>query len=530
MKTLDKEPPPKFHQKFILSILILAIFFSIALFVINNTQSRRSSDKKQEKSKDTHSPESHKSTFGIIEAKVAKNFIMKKGQKDPQNLIVMVYDPKEFTEDVSVYQMKQDRLSLVNRCYLSDIRQWNRSLRYITTEGKLAYLQTLKKIYIDKDWYVHQSPIKGSVFEIELYAGDLDKVQDQCVEPIYVERDFKTGESRRRIFRNFQFYCAGSAHNQQTVFRDPSFSVSKINNAMIGVYDFQGYLALFTIPVNIDHSESYNFFENLKNSIEYDGFNPLMSENGKLIAIDIIKMKEISDCDLLNQRMHILKFRLEMKTEKDPKTKPSDQFIIERNGWSILLLHRGSPQKVEVPVSSYRLFKRDTSSPPIPNKCWSPSGNSLLFVGALEEPGVGNVYTVDVRTKETSKILEANDTSGEFNPSLDWTEHGILITCPDKIYFKYEGKNFRKLPLPAGIGSMKEGRISPDGKMIMFFGKRKGQGYVFIINLNSGKITEKCLDQTNMDNVQGGWIFEGKISIIKNRMDNVDYHRMYTNI
>lgn len=166
----------------------------------------------------------------------------------------------------------------------------------------------------------------------------------------------------------------------------------------------------------------------------------------------------------------------------------------------------------------------------IPHKCWSPDGGKILFVGAMEKDWCANVYTVNIETKKTEKVLEVNDTSRDFNPDLEWTENGMVITCPEAIFVKdvkvWEHINGVKkaepdtapvkLDIPSDITEMRNGRISPDGEKLMFFGIRNGKVHLFIYNLLTGKLQASELgDDLNMENYQGAWINRGKRSIIK---------------
>lgn len=118
------------------------------------------------------------------------------------------------------------------------------------------------------------------------------------------------------------------------------------------------------------------------------------------------------------------------------------------------------------------------------------------------------------------------------NPDLEWTGKGMVITCPDAIYVKdavVGGKKVeetRKLEIPEEITCFRNGKISPDGSLLMFFGKIRDKesiniDYLFILNLETGKIakTRVGFDRL-MDDYQGAWILDEGISVIKNEYDD----------
>ena len=458
--------------------------------------------------------------IGIIMACVIfdnSNKIISKEKNTPQNLIIMQYDQRKLNEKVSLYRIDDNKLKGIKETYLLNIRKWNRNPRYIQKDGNLVYFQTLEKVFL-KGFYCEKP--KGDSHDIQLYSNN--KRFSWSIDPIYVERDLRTGEEKKILFFYFLMRCPPT---YKIRYRRKEFFQSNIENDIFNTRGFGTLTFYATKPGShcnklfANGYPSYWIFKGLNNCYCFDSFNPLMSINRKLIAIDVAKIRNIASKKIIKE--------MNICNSEDSKSQLSNGKIsINRNGWSILTAKRESLEKPDLLVSNFRLFKRGVFPSQIPHKCWSPSSDKLLFVGALEKQGVGNVYSVDIDTKKIEKVLDVNDTSGEFNPYLEWTEHGILITCSDKMFFKPPGKKIKKINLPPSITNLKNGRISPDGDMIMFFGKKNNIICLFILNLKTNKITEEILDTNNMDCVQGSWIHKNRISTIKNRVDYVEYHRM----
>ena len=155
-----------------------------------------------------------------------------------------------------------------------------------------------------------------------------------------------------------------------------------------------------------------------------------------------------------------------------------------------------------------------------PHKCWNPEGTKILFVGSLEKFGEANVYIFDIKTDEKYKIPCITGDAGTFNPNLEWSEFGILITCQDSIHFKPKNsKKFKKLSIPEDINSVRGGKISPDGKYIYFFAKKGKLNYIFVMDINKKKYVQFELGEGDILSLEGSWINENGVSILKNQKD-----------
>jgi hypothetical protein len=187
----------------------------------------------------------------------------------------------------------------------------------------------------------------------------------------------------------------------------------------------------------------------------------------------------------------------------------------------------------EVIVNSHRVIRQQGNDIPIPHKCWSPAGDKILFTGALEKEYCANVYTIDINSRKIEKVLDVDDSSGSFNPDLEWNEHGMIITCKDGIFVRdvealeSSAGKLVKLPIPQDISDMKNGRISPDGNQLFFFGKKDGNVNLFVYNFaDSAMMSEIIGNDPDMENYQGTWIYKDRMSVIKNEMDYIKPENM----
>jgi hypothetical protein len=136
---------------------------------------------------------------------------------------------------------------------------------------------------------------------------------------------------------------------------------------------------------------------------------------------------------------------------------------------------------------------------------------------------------IDIKTGKYEKMLEKDDTTRRFNPDLEWTGNGIVITGKDEIFIRdvpampaSKGKTTR-LPIDGFISSLKNGRISPNGKTLAFIGRKNGVFSLFMYDF-ADKTTAAYETGTDFipDNYQGGWITPGKDSIINNQVERCD--------
>ncbi|MCD4786250.1 MAG: hypothetical protein K8T10_20700 [Candidatus Eremiobacteraeota bacterium] len=209
---------------------------------------------------------------------------------------------------------------------------------------------------------------------------------------------------------------------------------------------------------------------------------------------------------------------IEIHTSSGNKKNPK-RTEIEISSYPMYKVRKSSGIKKERFYTPYKVLKDNSNIYPIPHKFWSPDGKKLLFVGSLEEPGVGNVYVLDINTEKVDIFLERNDKSWCFNPDLEWTKNGILVTCRDAIYFKKVNEKISKLNLPGDLTELRYGKISPSGKHIMFFGKKQGSFYLFCVSSEGDVLASLRMGNGDIDKYQGSWIKKDKPSIIKNEAD-----------
>ncbi len=148
------------------------------------------------------------------------------------------------------------------------------------------------------------------------------------------------------------------------------------------------------------------------------------------------------------------------------------------------------------------------------NQVWSPSGEKILFI--REYPG--NKYEVciiDLSSGKSSTILNPMEELAYLD--LDWKEGGIVVTDGKRGIFFSRGKSskygLKLLKMSENIDHYARGRISPDGKKIMFFGSKRDESFLFIYNLETQKISSIKLKK-DIDEYMGGWIEEGQRSLI----------------
>jgi hypothetical protein len=210
-----------------------------------------------------------------------------------------------------------------------------------------------------------------------------------------------------------------------------------------------------------------------------------------------------------------------------PKTTSLNRLFLE---WAFpdSIKKSSIPRKI---VSGYPIYYQEKGKGiRIPHKVWSPDGKSILFTGALEKAYCANVYAVDVKTRKITKILDVNDSSGSFNPDLEWTKNGMVITSGNGIFLrdvKITGGSpgvIHKLQLPDSISDMRYGKISPDGKQLFFIGKKDNQVFVFIYNFEDRSLMEERAGTGNdVSQYCGAWINPDKDTIIKNELEYQEF-------
>ena len=300
---------------------------------------------------------------------------------------------------------------------------------------------------------------------------------------------------------------------------------------------------------------------NKKNHFFHDEliYNPSLSPDGKYHSFltDNGNFRlNFSDCKFNNWKMvRDWKLLIRLYVIKDGKVTVKPRRIPED-----LLKIMHNRLKTKIPSIWHK----------IPHKCWAHNSRLLLFAGRDRIMGFGNIYTANPETNSCRRILTLVDTSHTFNPDLEWSRYGIVITTPGTIYIagnKYKKSPFRsylkrrladnleipllystaclscpilpvkyleilknlvygkqeydflELKIPSDIKNMRYGKISPDGKKIMFFGERNKKFHLFVFNFTTGKLISRGLKGNKIDDFYGTWIQKGKISIIKNEMD-----------
>jgi len=159
--------------------------------------------------------------------------------------------------------------------------------------------------------------------------------------------------------------------------------------------------------------------------------------------------------------------------------------------------------------------------------CWSPDGNSILVAGIdKSEIGTKNagIYIVDVRTGQTTQVLNLSDYKDKINPpgddafplsDIQWSSDGKsifflfftdrlvkrdLATGEDKILYKHS--RFDR-------GVLKR---SPDGKSLLFAVRspEEKKSHLFTMPVEGGKEKELCTAQEASNFEMAMWSPDGK--------------------
>ena len=432
-----------------------------------------------------------------------------------RNIILMKYDPSNLSEDVVFFDISNRKITKRENFRIDNIREWNRNLRYIMNK-KIFYLQVKDVISDDPDI--------------------------RCMEPAFTER-LLSGTSKKTYYFTPFFTYLNSPHalgvgpdckspkelreelENRLVFRRPEYFISYRKNEIIAVKstdaEYLGAIFFFYLNKN-PLNTPLNKLVIIKKKFELeetDIFNPLMSSNGKFIAYYTTRKKLIP----INED--------KLKVSENKYKKESDKVYKDNNlGWSLYLVDTDGERK-PVKLASNYIFNKimiiDSKRVyPIPHKCWSPDNDEILFVGSQKPDGIGGVYTVDLKTRRISEIFR-NERAGFFNPGLEWTKYGVLITTEDSIYFKVKNKELFKLKLPNKINDLRTAKISSDGGKVFFFGRKKKKVFLFIYDLNTTKLQEKEIGEGEIDNYQGSWAANrDKLTVIKNEYDYTFYQPM----
>ena len=131
---------------------------------------------------------------------------------------------------------------------------------------------------------------------------------------------------------------------------------------------------------------------------------------------------------------------------------------------------------------------------------------NLVFLKVLylnEKYGATKAYLVKINFEWEDKESRSNKIN---------TSNGVA-----RINDGVDKDKLVKLDIPTDISNIRNGRISPDGSRLMFFGIRNKRVYLFILDLlNNPLIQSQQGDNLNMENYQGAWIEGRRMSIIRN--------------
>ena len=457
----------------------------------------------------------------IIETRQNNSNIKKNNQLYIKNdltnhcdIILMEYSRMSLSEKVKLLKLNGNNIDTLKEFELSNIYPWDRNLRYLNSKGNLVYFESLKEAYMDEDWNLYKSPtmVKGKKVDFIEYIFSSDPYKE-TYRPTFVEKNLSSQKERRRIFKEYIFEVNYNASNVSVAIRTRPSYYQYYNEKYILNRCF-GQLYIFEIYPNLKKREPYLYTALEKK--DYPATNPILSNDGKNMVYSHIHLK--IDSSLNDYIMG----------KKTPYKKDKKVRIIPKSGWLLYAANIKNNEKPRLLVKNYKIYDRTfrENKYPIPKKCFSPSCDKVLFTGALEKPGVANVYTVDIKTKKIETILNVNDKSGKFNPDLEWTKNGMLITATDSIYLKEEGKKIEKLNLPPELWDLRSARMSPDGKRIMFFGRNGSKFCLFILKRDKNSILQKELKVSDIVHLQGSWIYPGKVSTIKNWKDFETYEEL----
>lgn len=160
------------------------------------------------------------------------------------------------------------------------------------------------------------------------------------------------------------------------------------------------------------------------------------------------------------------------------------------------------------------------------SSCWSPDGNSISVVGFEKNSRSksAGVYTVDVRTGQTTQILNLSDYKNKINPPDDdaFPLSDVELSADGKsIFFLFFTDRLMKRDLVTGEDTIlyKNSRfersvlrLSPDGKSLLF-GVRDLEGKksrLYTIPVEGGPEKEVCAPQESAGFGMAMWSPDGK--------------------
>jgi Tol biopolymer transport system component len=176
------------------------------------------------------------------------------------------------------------------------------------------------------------------------------------------------------------------------------------------------------------------------------------------------------------------------------------------------------------------------------SSCWSPDGNSILVVGFEKSSRTksAGVYTVDVRTGQTTQILNLLDYKNKINPPVDdafplsdveWSSDGKSIFC---LFFT---DRLVKHDLATGEDTIlyKHSRFersvlqrSPDGKNLLFGvqDQKEKKSRLFTIPVEGGPEKELCTPQEASSFAMAVWSPDGKYVYFTEMQDGTSLWRV----
>jgi hypothetical protein len=208
-----------------------------------------------------------------------------------------------------------------------------------------------------------------------------------------------------------------------------------------------------------------------------------------------------------------------------------------------LVLHRSFSKGVfaskrnNIVIFPYIPLKYSDSEKIYPlKKCWSPDSKYLLYFNIID--GKFSVFGFCPDANLPFRFFDtgiSNDNSPNFNPMLEWTEDGIVITCRDAIFAarKMDYNNFiiekikpKKVTLPKELCDFTQGRLSEEGKYLMFIGRKrlpetgeKSPAFLFVYEFDNSKIFECELPKKDPELYQAAWVKKGKRSVLSEEYD-----------